>query len=354
MPRKPHMQPPAFDAVRPGLWRPLRVDQNGEAGPTRAQARGPGWRKTSHAYYLPSWVDRTNVEQRIVEAGHDLPWMASVQGWASLRWQEALWFDGRAHGGRTELPVPIAVLHGSIREQSGIAVTSEFIPPRDRIVVDGLPVTVPVCALAFEMRYAATPRDAARAFALAAAADLVSTAEMHEYMELLYHWTGIPQLREAMTLAEENAWSPREFDMTAVWQVDAGLSRPLLNMPVFDRNGRHLGTPDLLDPVAGVAGDYDGALHLAGKRRASDLRREDAFRGVGLEYFTIVAQDFGDIPRMVARMHAARSRALCLPPALRSWTVQPPPWWVPTHTVELRRALTPAQRERFLGYRRTA
>jgi hypothetical protein len=167
------MQPPVFDAARPDLWRPVRMDKSGVAGPTRAQARGPAWRKTSHAYYLPSWVDPTNVEQRIVEAGHHLPWMASVQGWASLRWQEARWFDGRTDGGRAELPVPIAVLHGSIREQAGIAVTSEFIPPRDRIVVDGLPVTVPVCALAFEMRYAATPRDAARAFALAAAADLV-------------------------------------------------------------------------------------------------------------------------------------------------------------------------------------
>jgi hypothetical protein len=294
------------------------------------------------------------VEQRIVEAGHHLSGLASVQGWAALRWQGALWFDGRADGGRTELAVPVAVLHGKIRSQPGIEVTSEFIPPRDRIVVDGLPVTVPVCALAFEMRYAATPRDAARAFALAAAADLVSMDEMYAYMELLYHWTGIPQLREAMSLAEENAWSPREFDMSAVWQLDAGLPRPLLNRPVFDRNGRHIGTPDLLDPVAGTIGEYDSTLHLAGKRRAKDLRREDAFRSVGLEYFTIVSDDFDDTSRMVDRMHAARSRSSFLRSDAPAWTVEPPPWWVPTHSVALRRSLTPAQRERFLNYRRTA
>ena len=38
--------------------------------------------------------------------------------------------------------------------------------------------------------------------------------------------------------------------------------RPLCNVPVFDRFGQHIGTPDLLDPVAGVVGEYDGALHL--------------------------------------------------------------------------------------------
>ncbi len=57
--------------------------------------------------------------------------------------------------------------------------------------------------------------------------------------------------------------------MRMIWVVDAGLPRPLCNMPIFDRHGRHIGTPDLLDPVAGVVGEYDGALHLAGEQRAA-------------------------------------------------------------------------------------
>ena len=348
------MRPPPFDPARPHLVRPVRVDPKGLRGPTRGQARGPHWRQTSRGFYVPSDVDGSLPEQRIVEAGHYAKRSAAVTGWAALRWMGAEWFDGLEADGGTLRPVRLTVVHGALRDQPGIAVTSECIPPRDRTVVDGLPVTIPVCAVAYEMRYAPDVRAAVRAFCLAAAADLVSLAEMDEYKEWLYHWIGIPRCREALLLADENIWSPREADMATIWQVDAGLPRPLMNRPIFDRQGRHVGTPDLLDLQAGVVGEYDGRLHLVGKRRAKDLGRQDAFHAVGLECFTIVAEDFGDIPRMVARMHAARARASFLPAARRSWTIDPPPWWVPTHTVELRRALTPTQRERFLGYRRTS
>lgn len=287
-----------------------------------------------------------------MEAGHQLDGMASVTGWAALRWMGALWFDG-LNGDLEPRPVRVAVVHGALRDRPGVEMTSEFIPPRDRIVVDGLPVTVPVCATAYEMRYAPDVRASARALGMAAAADLVSIAEMREYAELLYHWRGIPLMREGIDLADENWWSPTEADLHLTWQLDAALPPALANRPVFDAAGKHVGTPDLLDVEAGVVGEYDGAMHLLGHRRARDLEREQAFRSVGLEYFTIVAADRGDTERMVARMHAARARAHLIPKSRRTWTVEPPAWWVPTHTVQLRRALSHTQQERFLGYRRT-
>jgi hypothetical protein len=332
----------------------VRVDPLGIAGPTRAQARGRSWRRTSQGFYVPADVDDSLPEQRIVEAAHDLRGCASVTGWAALRWMGAEWFSGYAADGVTKLPVVIAVRHGALRSQPGIAVTSEFIPPRDRTVVDGLLVTIPVCAVAWEMRYAHGVRAAVQALDMAAAADLVSIREMLDHAEWLYHWIGIPQCREALALADENSWSPQETGMRLVWVVDAQLPPPLTNRPVFDRGGRHIGTPDLIDVEAGVVGEYDGRLHLLGARRARDLRREDAFRAVGLEYFSIVAADRSVPGLVVDRMRATRARALFLPPDQRAWTVDPPRWWVPTHTVEQRRALSPAQKERFLGRRRTA
>lgn len=349
----PHFRPPMFDAARPELVRPVAVDPKGKRGPTRGQARGPGWRPTSHGFFVPSEVDGSVPEQRIVEAGHYLTGSGAITGWAALRWQGALWFSGREDDGVTLRPVRLAVFHHALREQPGIAVTSEFVTPRDRCTVDGLRVTVPVCAVAYEMRYAKDLRTAVRVLDMAAAADLVSIDEMAEYAELLYHFIGVPRLREALPYADENSWSPQEVDMRLVWVIDAGLPPPLTNRPVFDRQGRHLGTPDLLDPVAGVVGEYEGKLHLAGRRRTHDLRREERYRGVGLEYFTIVAGDRGDRDLMVDRMLSTRARAHFLPPGRRAWTLEAPPWWVPTHAVELRRALTPSQKERFLGYRRT-
>ncbi|GAA4708223.1 hypothetical protein [Nocardioides conyzicola] len=343
---------PPYDGARPGVVRPVRVDPAGLTGPTRAQARGRSWRRTSYGFYVPSEVDGDLPEQRIVEAGHDLRGTQSVTGWAALRWHGAEWFDGRTAAG-DQRPVQLAVVHGSRRSQPGINVTSEYLPPRDRVVLDGLQVVSRVCAVAYEMRYAADVVEAVRAFDLAAAADLVSRVEVLDYFELLYHWTGIPLAREAATLVDENAWSPAEVDVRLVWPLDLGLTAPVTNRPVFDRQGRHVGTPDLLDVEAGLAVEYNSRLHLAGARHAKDLVRDDDFRAVGLEVLTLVSADRVDRRRMIGRIQAARARAPFLSDVDRRWTLEQPTWWQPTHTVELRRSLTPAQQERFLGYRRT-
>lgn len=167
-------------------------------------------------------------------------------------------------------------------------------------------------------------------------------------------WDGIRRARAAMALAEENCWSPQEVRMMLVWLLDAGLARPLCNHPVFDRSGRHIGTPDLLDVEAGVAGEYDGTLHLHGGQRRKDRDREEAFRGVGLEYFTILTGDLRDRRRAAERMRLARSRARFEAESRRAWTIELPRWWIPTSSVEQRRNLTPAEQARVLGYRRTA
>lgn len=349
--RTPHVVPPPFDPARPSLVRPLRVDPQGRLGPTRAQARGSRWRRTTHGFFVPAYVDPVVPEQRIVEAAHFLGEHSSVTGWAALRWHGATWFNGSIGPERPERPVQIATTRGAIRAQPGVAVTSEYIPPRDRMVVDGLRVVTPVCAVAFEMRYAPSLVAAVRAFDMAAAADLVSTAELLDHFEWLYHWIGIPAARKAAQLVDENAWSPPEVDVRLAWPLELELAPPLTNRPVFDLRGRHLGTPDLIDVEAGLVVEYDGPLHLVGERRSADLVREDGFRAVGLDYLTLVSADRRDRSRLAARVRAARSRAPFTPPARRAWTLDAPPGWTPTHTVDLRRRLTEDQRDRLLRYR---
>ena len=56
--------------------------------------------------------------------------------------------------------------------------------------------------------------------------------------------------------------------MMLIWMVDADLPRPLMNQPVFDLDGRHVATPDLLDVEAGLACEYNGSLHMNGNRGA--------------------------------------------------------------------------------------
>ncbi len=351
-------RPTPFRITRSGPVVPVRVDPSGRHGPTPDQARGPAWRSPFRGWHVPAAVELT-VEQRILEAAVLLGSSGgAVTGWAGLRWCGGRWFDGSTAADPHGLPVDLAVF-GDVRRRPGIVVCEEGLDPAEVVWVDGLPVTIRVRSVSYALRYACDVRAAVRALDMAAYDDLVSLSEVSAYVgtrprEGLSSWTGVPQAREAVLLGHENAWSPQEVTLALAWTLDAGFPRPLLNQPVFDLHGRHVGTPDLLDVEAGVVGEYDGAIHLDRSRRAHDVRREEAFRDVGLECFTMMAGDASHRAETVARMQAARRRALWLPEERRAWTIQPPSWWVPTITVEQRRALTVGQRDLLLRHRRAA
>lgn len=325
-------------------------DPSGAAGPTAGEARGAGWRSSSSGLYVPSDVDAEHPQQRVVEAAAVLRGYGAVTGWAALNWLGGHWFDGSTARGLS-LPVTLAVGGHNLRQQPGMAVSKERLAPPDLEVVDGLTVTSAVRSVCFEMRYAEDVRAAVLAVEMAAFSDLVSLVEMWVYALAHPGWTGIPQCRRALELADENVWSPAEGEMKQVWQIDAGLPRPLMNVPIFSRSGRHLATPDLLDPVAGVVGEYDGVVHLVTDQRRRDLKRAELYRSLRLEQFTMMAGDLAKREESASRMLAARRRALWLPESERTWTIDPPHWWTPTVTVEQRRALADWQKARFLAYR---
>lgn len=346
-------QPPPFHPDRPSLVAPVRVDPAGEVGPTRKQARGPHWRRSSFGCYVPSTAPLEDPQQRIVEASALLRAGDGVTGWAALNWLGGRWFGGLAADG-TLLAVPL-VTQQWVATQPGTHISQEHLRHREVLVVDGLPVTSSVRAVCYEMRHASTDRMAVVALDMAAYSDLVSIAEARAYNDTLGTWTGVPRSRRAIPLADENSWSPQEVLMRLVWTGEGGRPRPLCNVPVFDGSGRHVGTPDLLDPVAGVLGEYDSSLHLLGAQRTKDVRREGAFRALGLECVTMLGSDHADDHcSFLSRLDTAYANARYAAEADRRWTIVPPRWWIDTTTVEARRNLSPQQRERLLRHRRAA
>ncbi|WP_148615277.1 hypothetical protein [Nocardioides rubriscoriae] len=325
---------------------PVRTDPDGVGGPTRRQASGPEWRRSSHGLYVPSDVELTPA-QRVLEAGYLVPRCGAVTGWGSLHWQGATWFTGtRADG--TLVDVDIAVPAHRIRTQAGFHMTGDRFDPAEAVSLDGIWVAWPVPAAFFAMRYAPSVTEAALVLAMAAFDDLVSVEEMTAHALDHPAYTGVPRCRDALPRAVENCWSPQEFRMLTWWE-DAGFPSPLANRPVFDLAGRHIGTPDLIDPVAGVIGQYDGGVHLVGDAPRADAVRDAAFEHHGLEQVTARAGDLGG--RFVSDLRSAYARAAARPQSDRTWTTELPGWWVPTFTVEQRRALSAADRERWLGYR---
>lgn len=300
-------------------------------------------------------MDPTDPLQRVVESATQLPPYGGVTGWAGLRWIGGVWFGGVSRAGELQ-DVPVAVSSGNrMRPREGLIVSQEVVTPRNLMRHDGVRVTGPLWSVAYEMRKAATDEAAVVAFDMAAFSDLVSIAELRDYVDKdLVARQGVERVRRMLPLLDENSWSPMEPVMRLTWQGLVDGVDVLMNRPVFDRHGRFVGTPDGIDPRAGVYGMYDGALHLAGEVRHQDVAKEAAYRALGLEGVTMMAGDLVDRAAFEHRLRQAYARAARRPGEDRLWSLETPGWWLDTTTVAARRALSAYDRRRLLAHRRRA
>ena len=303
---------------------------------------------------MPVTVDPHDRDQRIVEAAAQLPPHGGVTGWAALGWLGGVWFGGVGRGGELTA-VPVAVGSGHrMRPRPGIDVSQEVVAPYDLLRSGGIRMTSPLRSVGYEMRKARDDEAAVVAFDMAAFNDLVSIDELAAYLDSdLVARQGVERVRRVLPLLDENSWSPMEPVLRLTW-LDEVPCTLLMNRPVFDRLGRFVGTPDVIDPAAGVYGMYDGALHLAGSVRHVDVAKEAAYRALGLEGVVMMAGDVGDRDPFRLRLRAAYVRATRRPEIERGWSLETPAWWRDTTTVAARRALTSYDRERLLAHRQRA
>lgn len=296
--------------------RPVRRDPTGERGPTRGQAAGPAWRQSGHGLHVPASVPLT-VEQRIFEVAARLPVGAMVTGWAALRMAGARWFEGLEADRRTPAPVPVLLHHRQRIRSAGVLVerTRGRLPePQTRY---GVPCAPTERALLHELGRC---RDARRAGVMVDMSLAAQAVDLATLSALVAGRRRVPAVvAHAVARASPHCRSPKESEMLQVWEDDLGFPRPLVNHEVLDTSGRRLAVVDLLDPEAGVFGEYNGSAHRSRERQRRDEARAADLRGVGLEPFVLVAGDATEVWR--ERMRAARSRALWLPPDLRRWRV---------------------------------
>ena len=327
------------DVTRAGVVTPVRVDPTGGRGPTRKAVRGPRWRRVGRGWYVDSGADSGCLDQRIIEAMAGMPEEAAVTGWAALAWQQARWFSGRRGDGQL-LPVPVALPDNRItRQRHGAAPTEDWLFDDDVMTVDGLRITVPHRSVTYETRRARSLVQAVRVIDMAAYDDLVDLEALEAYVGRLICRQGVRLTRKAVPLADENVWSPMETDLRLCWRAVFPEAPLLCNPPVFDSSGRHLFTPDVLDPEAGVAGEYHGRVHEQDGNRRRDLDKDAAYRDHGIELAEMMSGDRRDTHSFEVRLRAAYDRARRRTPS-SSWTLDQPAWWVDTSTVARRRALT--------------
>lgn len=339
------------NVTREGIVLPARVDPSGLTGPTRGRAQGPGYRRVGPGYYVTAEVDSLQLEQRIVEAMAGTPDDAAVTGWAALAWLRAPWFSGFGTDGRTPLRVPVN-LRGrrGMAPRAGVVWVEDWLPDEDVLEIDGLLISAPARSVTFEIRRSWRTDRAIQCLDMAAACDLVSLEEVRVDRERLAGRPGVTKIDTALEWADENVWSPQETTLRLEWREQVSAAPVVTNVPIFSPDGRHLLTPDLFDPVAGVAGEYNGTVHLQEGNRRTDLGRDELYRELGIEQVIMMSAAHDDRSAFRQRLLAAyrRSSERRHP---RRWTLDQPSWWVDTSTVARRRALTEEQRVIWLRRR---
>lgn len=304
-------------APHPGrLVLPVRIDPVGKTGPTPAQARGPYWRRTSQGFYVPAGTSQDLVEQRIAEASVRLSSRAArVTGWAACRLNGAQFFDGLERDGRTQLGVPVCVGPRGQLASAGLRVGYWPIREEHHAIRHGLATVNELRATADAARLAPCFVEAVVVVDMMCAAELVSIRQLRE--------SGLRFAPGALDAASEHSLSPNEVRCRLRCCAALPGVTWLVNCPIYDRSGRLLGIADLVDLVAGLVVEFDGAEHRRAVRHTRDVVKEDALRRVGVEVVRVTGAEVDDEPVVMERVRAGRSRARFEPEHRRLWVARP-------------------------------
>lgn len=219
------------------------------------------------------------------------------------------------------MPVNVGA-RGQIRSDDELRVCYQGLSAEERRVWFEIPTVIDERATYDAMRLVDGLVESVVALDMMAAAERVS-------LRMMWAWAGPrwtarePDVPAALRLASELSRSPNETRLRMIWVLLALLPRPLVNCPVYDREGHLLGIADLLDVVAGLVVEYDGAEHRRALRQAKDVAKEERLRRVGLEVTRVTGPDLHDPELVVARLVSARSRARFEVESDRAWVARP-------------------------------
>lgn len=305
-------------AARAAVVVPRRIGD----GLTPGQARGPGWVRTGSGLHVPSDIDRSSAQQRIVEWAARMPPYAAVTGWAACLLHGAAWFDGLAVDGTTELPVGIAVgARGAMRRSPAATLSFEALPEWEVCRRYGVRTVRPERAVFDEMRRH-DQREALVALESALAGRITSLARFTAYAGARRSARRTDVVRWALPRARGGVRSPMEVRVRTVAEEDAGWPRLLVNRVVLAADGARIGEVDLIDDRAEAAIEVDGADHRGATRQAWDITKEESLRQAGFEVTRVTGRQALDPTTLGPRLVAVRARALTRPSEARRWRLE--------------------------------
>lgn len=291
---------------------------------TPDEARGPGWRWTAAASYVPSAVDVSLAQQRVVEVAAKLPPGGAVTGWAACLLAGAAWFDGLAPDGRTPLPVELAVgPRGGVRRASGLVASFARLPDWEVWIRYGVRCARPERAVLDEMRRRSR-EEAVVVAESALAGEITSLARLVAYSDAHRSARRREDREWALDRVRGGVRSPLEVRVRTVAEERAGYARLEVNRVVHAADGTRIGEVDLVDEESESVIEIDGAGHRDADQQARDIEKEEALRAVGIETARVTGSQARRPEVLVRRLVAVRARSLFTPAAERRWYLGPP------------------------------
>lgn len=299
------------------------------SGATRDEIRGPRYERRSHGLHLPAGVEGDPVLMRVADAVGLMTSSCLLGGWASLRAQGNTWFDGLDAYGTKRRALIHCQLGSQLRHRSIVQPFRGLVHPDEIIEFENFSLTTMARAAFDEMRMATNVREAVVNLDMATSTTIArphTTIERVAGVIQSHHKVrGLVQARNALALGSARSASPWETRTRLIAELDAGVPRLAVNVPVFDKLGGLLGIADLLDEQSGLVIESDGAHHRDSETHTEDNRREEKFERSGLVVSRITSMDHRDRWSTVGRIAAARRDALASTKC--EWTTAKPDWW---------------------------
>lgn len=320
-----------FEMELAACERPRSSAELRASGISRAMTGGTAWRRTSRGFYVSARDENPTLTptQRILDAAPLVGANGAIGGWAAAYAAGIDALDGFDPYTMRELPV--LIYQGDdvgCRARSGIVRSRERLLPGDVVERRGIRITT-LNKTCFDGARLAPRLEEAVAFVDAMAhAGSVRLPAVEALVAARPGWKGIAQARVAVSLADPATRSTWETRLRICYVVEARLPRPQVNLPVFDREGRLLGIPDLLDEEAGFVVEFDGQHHRLRRQHRDDNVREELFESAGLTVARADSIDLGHYRTdLVRRLVDGHSRGLRRDRRHDRWTTVPPSWW---------------------------
>lgn len=220
----------------------------------------------------------------------------------------AAWLHGLDASPCTPIEATVPAGH-SVSHRAGIHFHKSQLTPSEITSRRGFPVTT----LERTLTDVGSGRDIIQAVVVldqALAANLVSRQDLNELVVQVAGRKGTARLRRAVDLSAPGVESPMESRLRMVL-VMAGLPRPEVQVPLYDKAGQFCGRVDMYYPSHRLCLEYDGRTHK--DSLVDDSRRQNRLLAAGYQIYRFASADVWDNPQRVVALVRG---LLAVPPAI--------------------------------------